>query len=263
MKLLALDFDGVISDSATESFVIALRTLGEMQGLAERVDEAEAIFDEGPDRARAHPWFGHFIAHLPLSNRAEDFGILLVTARRGQILEDQAAYDRVLAAHSEAFLASYHARFYENRRLLRERDLDRWLRLLGPYPAFIEILRRISRRVVLTLATAKDRASVTRLLDAYGIAEHLPDERVIDKEAGRSKVAHLRVTSERFGVPMEEITFVDDKVNHLEGVAALGVRCGLASWGYNGEREATRARELGFLVLELRDFERALFSDAR
>ena len=38
---------------------------------------------------------------------------------------------------------------------------------------------------------------------------------------------------------------MDDKVNHLEAVAPLGVRCALAAWGYNGAREQDRAREAG------------------
>ena len=55
------------------------------------------------------------------------------------------------------------------------------------------------------------------------------------------------------------MTFVDDKVSHLEVVASLGVRCALAGWGYNGERESARARELGCLVLTLEDAEARLY----
>jgi hypothetical protein len=54
---------------------------------------------------------------------------------------------------------------------------------------------------------------------------------------------------------------VDDKVNHLESVAELGVRCALAAWGYNGPREQRRARDCGFPVLTLGDVEAQLFPD--
>ena len=43
------------------------------------------------------------------------------------------------------------------------------------------------------------------------------------------------------GTEYAELTFVDDKLNHLETVAPLGVRCVLAAWGYNGERERRAA----------------------
>ncbi len=54
---------------------------------------------------------------------------------------------------------------------------------------------------------------------------------------------------------------MDDKVNHLESVAPLGVRCGLAAWGYNGPREHRRALECGYQVLTLEDAEDQLFAE--
>jgi hypothetical protein len=42
-------------------------------------------------------------------------------------------------------------------------------------------------------------------------------------------------------------------------VAGLGVRCGLAAWGYNGRREWEAALRAGHLVLHLHDLEAQLF----
>ena len=56
-----------------------------------------------------------------------------------------------------------------------------------------------------------------------------------------------------------DLVFVDDKVNHLDSVAALGVRCALAAWGYNGPREQLLARSRGYDVLTLDDAESRLF----
>ena len=53
--------------------------------------------------------------------------------------------------------------------------------------------------------------------------------------------------------------FIDDKVNHLDAVAELGVRCGLAAWGYNGAREAQLAHSRGYLVCSLEEIEAQLF----
>ena len=51
------------------------------------------------------------------------------------------------------------------------------------------------------------------------------------------------------------MSFVDDKVNHLDAVSPLGVRCFLAGWGYNGPREHRLARERGYGICSLGDFE--------
>ena len=57
------------------------------------------------------------------------------------------------------------------------------------------------------------------------------------------------------------MTFVDDKVNHLDAVASLGVRCALAAWGYNGRREHELAAERGYLVCDLDNVEEKLFEN--
>ena len=49
-------------------------------------------------------------------------------------------------------------------------------------------------------------------------------------------------------------------MNHLNHVAGLGVRCGLAAWGYNGRREWEVATKAGHLLLQLDDLEAQLFA---
>ena len=103
------------------------------------------------------------------------------------------------------------------------------------------------------------RHSVRLLLRDYGIESLFREDLVLDKETGVSKCSHLEHLQQSLAVPFEEITFVDDKVNHLNHVAALGVRCGLAAWGYNGEREWEGALRAGHLLLHLHDLEAQLF----
>ncbi len=62
-------------------------------------------------------------------------------------------------------------------------------------------------------------------------------------------------------IPFSEMTFVDDKVNHLDAVAPLGVRRALAGWGYNGAREHELAEQRGYVVCSLENAERRLFGD--
>ena len=111
----------------------------------------------------------------------------------------------------------------------------------------------------MALVTARDGLSVRLLLEDYGISELFPDARVLDKDAGVEKTAHLRLLRSRLRCAFADITFIDDKVNHLEKVAPLGVRCALAGWGFNGEAERRAARERGFAVLELATVDGQLF----
>lgn len=266
MRVLALDFDGVISDSAPEAFVVALRTYvalcsGDDTTLAPDLAALEAC---GLERSAvvASRLYADFVDFMPLGNRAEDFGVEFAALDEGRVLRDQGDYDaykRALEASRPEFSQSFHTLFYRQRSEFAQRDAQRWLALMGPYQPFLSILKRRAKDRVLAIATAKDFESVGRLLDHYGIADLFPPDRVLDKETGASKRAHLEELASRLNTPFERIAFVDDKVNHLEDVSALGVRPVLSAWGYNGIREQERARACGFEVCSLADAEHVLF----
>ena len=258
MKALVLDFDGVIADSAPEAFVVALRTHTVLEP-GSRLREVLARLD--PRRPEADPFFAAFLELMPLGNRAEDYGVALDAIEAGVPLPDQARYDAFKAARDAARLRAFHKRFYQVRAEWERTDRAGWLALLAPYPAFLEILHRRASEVELAIATAKDRHSVRELLVHYGVAPLFGPGRVLDKETGVSKRAHLEHLERELGVAFGEITFLEDKLNHLESVAPLGVRCALAAWGYNGPREHARARELGYLVCGLDDVEARLFGN--
>jgi phosphoglycolate phosphatase-like HAD superfamily hydrolase len=261
-SLVALDFDGVIADSAPEAFAVALRTwfaLRPDSSLRTRPDLAAGA--AAPERARvlADPVYRRFLQLMPLGNRAEDYAVELAAIEAGLCIPDQAAYDAYKRSLDVGWLRSFHRRFYRVRNAMWEADPERWHRLLGPYPGVPEVLRRRAGAAILAIATAKDRRSVAKLLAAWGLAGVFAEERILDKETGESKRTHIEHLSRSCGVPFAGIVFVDDKVNHLDSVAPLGAACALAAWGYNGEREVALARARGYRVLELEGLEAGLF----
>lgn len=248
MKALVLDFDGVLCESGRETFAVGL---------------ASYLALEPGSRLRTAPrdaLYAGFVAGMPLGNRAEDFGALLAALERGVALPDQAAYDAHRRALDPAWLRAFHARFYEERAALAERDPSGWLALNPPYAPFLALLRRRAGPVRYAIATAKDHASVERLLAAWGARDLFDPAFVLDKETGVSKRAHLETLAARLALPFAALTFVDDKVNHLDDVGGLGVRGALAAWGYNGPREHALARARGHLVCTLEDAEAQLFA---
>lgn len=266
MRLLALDFDGVISDSAPEAFVVALRTwcaLRPGSSLAEPACELlEGAAAPAPALVAACPLYAPFLEMMPLGNRAEDYAVELDAIESGRALRDQAGYDDYKAGRAPEALREFHRCFYRVREALSEADPAAWHQLMPPYPGLPGLLRRRAAERVLAIATSKDRRSVRKLLLAYGISELFPDDCVLDKQAGASKREHLERLRSAHGLAFSDMTFVDDKVNHLDAVAPLGVHCALAGWGYNGAREWALARERGYTVLELADAEQVLFGGA-
>ena len=249
MKLLALDFDGVISDSAPECFTVACATWRTLEPSSPLLaGDAEAL--------RAG-----FLELMALGNRAEDFGIALRILERGARIESQPAYDAFRTGLERDWLRGFHRQFYRERAALAAADRSAWLRQMSPYPGFVDLLQRIAGRVELAIATAKDRGTVRVLLGEYGLAGLFPEGRVHDKETGVSKAARMEVLARELRVGFEEITFVDDKLNHLDAVAPLGVRCILAAWGYNGVREQRLARQRGYAVCEIAELEARILGE--
>ena len=137
MRALALDFDGVISDSAAEAFAVSLPTYVAARPVPEWAALAGAVQGLSRDALEGEPLYRAFAFAMPLGNRAEDFGVVLHALETGCALDDQADYDRVRAEVGQAFCDDYHARFYAERAAFRERDLGAWLALMAPYQPFL------------------------------------------------------------------------------------------------------------------------------
>jgi phosphoglycolate phosphatase-like HAD superfamily hydrolase len=247
MKALILDFDGVIADSARESYLVALQAY-----LRER-PTSTLVHRKGRDL------YEPFLALMPLQNRAEDYGVAMAALEAGLSFEDQEAYDEFRNAQDADWLQQYHSQFYRVRAAMATRDPVAWRGMMPPYRPLLEVLRRQAGKAAYAVATSKDRESVDALLSDYGVADLFPGHLILDKEAGVSKAAHVQRLQELLEVDASATTFVDDKLNHLDSVAPLGVRCGLATWGYNGVREQELAIRRRYLMLTLEDVESKLF----
>jgi phosphoglycolate phosphatase-like HAD superfamily hydrolase len=262
MKVLALDFDGVVCHSLREVLATALATYEAMTPGSPLIAGLRARHGDGRWHAldlAGDPVTRTFESLLPLGNRAEDFGVSLLAADERIELTDQSAYDAFYGAVPGEWRETFHSTFYEQRGAAYATDPSGWLALHDGYPSFLGVLRRRAGDATYALATAKDRRSAERLLAHLGVADLFAPELVLDKESGVSKTSHLGALRHRLGVVFADVTFVDDKVNHLVAVAPLGVRPVLAGWGFNTPREHALARRLGIAVANTDDAEQVLF----
>ena len=262
MHILALDFDGVLCDSSREVFVVAVDTYAALEPGSALLGQLIPLRDHAADGGSEHldtEIYRRFRDLLPLGNRAEDFGVSLQAIENDAPITDQEAYDAFYRGLGQPWLNRFHRRFYESRGVLREGDIRKWLQLHLPFPGLADTLRKHKERTLPAVATAKDARSVRLLLDELGFDGVFDSNLILDKETGVEKTHHLRVLHERTGAEFEDITFVDDKVNHLVRVAELGVRPVLAGWGFNTEREHKLAHMLGFEVAALESADEVLF----
>jgi phosphoglycolate phosphatase-like HAD superfamily hydrolase len=168
LRLLALDFDGVISDSAPEAFVVALRTYCEVRPDSRHGDRDALLHGPAapaPEAIAGDALFAAFLEMMPLGNRAEDYAVVLDALDSDVQLPDQTAYDRFKAGLDPEWMRSFHKRFYRVRAAMTDADPAAWHRLIRPYPGVSELLRRRAGDALLAIATSKDRRSVGKLLE--------------------------------------------------------------------------------------------------
>ncbi len=103
MQLLALDFDGVISDSAPEAFVVALRTYTALLDDPAVLRMQQRADTQCPAEIRADPLYRRFVEMMPLGNRAEDYAVEISLLATETEVCDQARFDEAFAAAPPPF----------------------------------------------------------------------------------------------------------------------------------------------------------------
>ncbi len=239
--VLALDFDGVIWDSAPECFEVGRRAYQELFG----TDMS------GPTNKQ------RFLAGRPLARTGHDFFIIL------RLLESQPDVDLAAFSLSEFVAlreqlaqdaARFNALFYALRSQFRDQDFQDWASWQSPYPAMIGLLDRWDSRFQgVALATTKDEASAHALLRSAG-----RDWPVFGREFSVEKDLQIAGIAHRFGVEAGEILFVDDLLENLLQVAPTGAQTAMASWGYNTPESRQEAQSLGYPVVDVEGLERLL-----
>jgi phosphoglycolate phosphatase-like HAD superfamily hydrolase len=255
--LLVLDFDGVISDSLHDSYVTSLNVylLAEKTHslpLTAPLDPPDRIFDFEKEQPHV---FGEFKRLIPMGNRAEDYFVIwrLIGSGTTEDVRSQSDFNRIKERIPREVLDAYGRDFYSVRRERQENNPDEWSSLSPVFEGIPAAFHSLSARYDLAIATSKDIRSITLLLKRYGITSFFKPEFILDKDFSYSKKDHLLYFHEKFGIPLDRMHFIDDKVLHLLAVKDLGVKGYLALWGYNTPHEHEMASKAGFRLLNLED----------
>lgn len=228
-KVLALDFDGVIWDSAGECYQTGWRAYQELTG--------KVLSDRQFERG--------FLRGRPLARTGHDFYLLLKMMDEdpqkdlAQVSLEEFCHLRGL--HAEA-AAKFDRVFYLLRAHFRDVEPETWKSWQQPYADFMKVLEDWEGRFHgIALATTKDTDSASNLLSSTG--RKWP---VFGKEFSEHKADQIEGIAQHFQVDPEQILFIDDLVENLEQVAPTKATVALAKWGYNLEESWSEAESKGF-----------------
>jgi phosphoglycolate phosphatase-like HAD superfamily hydrolase len=252
--VLTFDFDGVLSDSLLEAYLLTWNLAGKVDPeLAYQLADAPTINTIHAFRDSHRDHYEATENIIPYGNRCEDFLVAQKAVHLGAAINSQAEFDSFKLTVDKPLQDTFHEQFYVLRYKLAASHRQQWLDLNGAYPGVREAIPALAKTFRLSVATSKDRETVVSMLQSWGLFELFGEEQVLDKSSGPSKRTHLSILRERFGCRFEEMIFIDDKVSHLLDCADLGVRPVMSGWGYNGLAERAQAAEHGIQILALEE----------
>ena len=211
-KMVFLDFDGVIFDSAIEAYAVAMIATGRHNHLNEidfHSKHAQQFFAQ---RYQIGPaWNYHYLLKA-IDENIENFS---------SFLPDQPGVD------AKEFMDA----FFATRNILRNSEWDTWLSLNKLYEGskgFLQILHHYDNTCIVT---TKDKETVKALLQTNGVTRDVEiyDSKDYEKHGCKSKLMdHLIKTNS-----IEKAIFIDDSYKHLSKCQWVEhLETSQACWGY-------------------------------
>ncbi len=251
MKILALDFDGVIADSQYETLVVGFNSYLRLNKNTKLFGGQKITFDNFNRIKKKHK------ATMDAFKKLRPFGIdnfcphVFLTAIENKIkIRSQNEHIRLRNKMMPANYKKHLKHFLKGRAELQKRDFDKWVKMDKPIKSIINATRKLQRKYTIAVATMNRKKSITRLLKKYRIMPRI----IADPTISPDKKKQLAYIKNRLKAKFNEIHFVDDQVKHFPNLLKLGVHCYLATWGYNTKKQHEEAKKLGAVLLSQSNF---------
>ncbi|MEC4747855.1 HAD family hydrolase [Methylomicrobium sp. Wu6] len=240
----ALDFDGVICDSAVETAMTGWKAASELWN--DMPMEVTPIMIE------------HFRAVRPLIETGFEAILAMRQLYLGEtvsdIYSDYAAKSQNLLKESQVGTDELKKRFGATRDRWIEADLAEWIEMNPLFDGIEEKLQKLGRRSPWYVVTTKQERFVKQILQAHAI--ELADERIFGLDRNMSKPEVLKELLQSH--PAQTIYFAEDRLPTLLNVRKYPeldpVELIFALWGYNTPEDRTLAATQPFRLQRLEDF---------
>ena len=230
IKIIALDYDGVVMDSVREIFS-TLKRLLEKNNI--RIDDS--IVDK-------------FKRSRNFLRTAHDLYGIVELVVQGRDLEKvtQKEFDDFMKTH-EKESKEFYDDFWETRRIVQDEDYEKWLSLNSLFPDVKDAVERLLKEFHIIIMSSKDFYSISSSLERFGL--NIDKDDIFSKDITDNKKEQIRLVTEKYSVKSDEILFIDDQLDNLISLRKLGVNVALAGWGYNNIDQKEETRQAGIPVL--------------
>lgn len=242
--IYALDFDGVICDSAVETAMTGWKAANKLWGDMPEVAPEVVINQFRQVRPNIETGYEAILAmrllHLGESTEA--------------IYDNYNNKIQGLLDGAKVSIDDLKQLFGETRDIWIAKDLNSWIAMNPLFPGVADRLHTLGQACDWYVITTKQERFVKQILKANGI--ELPDERIygLDRDMSKNEVLQILIKSH----PESLIYFIEDRLPTLLKVLKdeklAGVKLVFALWGYNTEEDKRLAKQQPFVSQRLEDF---------
>jgi phosphoglycolate phosphatase-like HAD superfamily hydrolase len=242
--IYALDFDGVICNSAVETAITGWKAAVSIWGGMPKVIP-QAMIDQ-------------FRLLRPNIETGYEAILVMRLLYQGETIESiESGYgDKLQALLNNALITIDDLKklFGETRDVWIASDLADWVTMNPLFPDVATKLRNLGQQYPWYVVTTKQERFVKQILNANAI--ELADEHIFGLDRNMSKVEVLKRLLKTH--PNETIYFVEDRLptllNVLKNDELASVKLLFALWGYNTAEDKTLAARQAFTLQQLEDF---------
>ncbi|MFH2027730.1 MAG: hypothetical protein ABIJ08_01195 [Nanoarchaeota archaeon] len=244
MKVLALDFDGVIADSVYENFYVSYLAYIKLNPDLNLYSGC-SDFDSFEKR-----FYKKFRDISTYSRAARYYSVVHHVLDNGIKVKNQSEFDKIADKFKKSRIMEYNTEFYNQRAKSQKKDMKKWLLLSSPFKKAISVIKKIQKMCIMYIVTNKDKNSVLKLCKHYGLS--VIKDNILDSHAGIDKVEKLGILLEKYA--KDDIIFVDDLFAHCLDVKKAGFNVFMPIWGYNTKEEERIAKKKGITLLTQSNF---------
>lgn len=253
MKILALDFDGVIVDSVLDSLFVGHNTYLRLYGREVKKNFGGELFTfENWEKIKRNyqKEIKYYRTLRPYIRGATDYGLIQKLMEEKKVIESQEKFDNYRNSTDFDF-EDYEKEFYKERERLQNIDYRAWFNLEPSYPKIIQGMKKLlEEEIKIVIATSNRRKAIMKSFTPEYFGFTIDPKDILDKRFGEDKSEQMRHIVKFYKVNFEDIYFVDDQVSHLIQTRPLGIKVMLAGWSYATEAQKEEARKQDILVIE-------------
>jgi len=253
LKILALDFDGVIVDSVLDSLFVGHNAYLRLYDPGEKkyFGGELFIFENWEETKKQYQEEIKYYRTLrPYIRGATDYGLLQKLIEENKFVKNQEEFDNY-RKEVEFDFEAYEKEFYKERERLQNINYRAWFNLGPPYTKVIEGIKKLlEERTKIVIATSNRRKAIAKCFTPKYFGFTIKPEDILDKRYGEDKSEQMKQIVNLYQIKFEDIYFVDDQVSHLIQTRPLGVKVLLAGWSYATDIQKEETRKQNIPIIE-------------